>query len=268
MNNWEFPQIINDLVKKGQPFVVATVVRTKGSSLGKPGFKEIISESGEVIYGTLGSACPDSTIVQQAKEVLNSGIPKTVKVFLEDAKESVKGMMENREDEIHVETNCGGIMDIYLEPYKRNERLVLIGQAGKDEIEDNLVTLGKSIGMSVTVIDSNPILNSEPDEVVDPLNLPVSDFKFREDDYVVVLTKGAKDLPTLEAISRHKVKYVGLMASKKRIKTDFEALEAKGIPKSFLSSIHAPIGLDIGAVTPSEISLSIISEMISSRRKE
>jgi xanthine dehydrogenase accessory factor len=188
-------------------------------------------------------------------------------VFLEDAKDSIKGMVESREDEIHVETNCGGIMDIYLEPYKRNERLVIVGQGGRDEIEDSLVSMGKSIGMSVTVIDPNPMLSSKPDVIIDAVNSPIGEFEFRDDDFVVVLTKGTRDLPVLEAISKHRVKYVGLLASKKRIKTDLEALEAKGVSREFIDSIHAPIGMDIGAILPSEISLSIISEVVSLRRK-
>ncbi len=268
MNNWEFSQVISELVKKSEPFVVATVVRVSGSSIGKPGFKEVISSNGDVIYGTLGGACPDSAIVEKAKEALKSGSARTIKVFLEDAKETLVGMAKNNEDEIHVETNCGGIMDIYLEPYKRNERLVIVGQGGRDEIEDTLVSLGKSIGMSVTVIDPNPMMNSKPDELVDPVNSPMNEFVFQEDDFVVVLTKGTRDIQVLESISRHKVKYVGLLASKKRIRTDLDALEASGVSAEFLKSIHAPIGLDIGAITPSEISLSIISEIVSIRRKE
>ncbi len=267
VNNREYPQIVSELVNRGEEFVVATVVRVSGSSIGKPGFKEVISSDGKVIYGTLGGACPDSAIVERAMDALKKGEAKTIKVFLEDAKDTILGMSKGNDDEIHVETNCGGVMDIFLEPFKRNERLVIIGQGGRDEIEDSLVSLGKSIGMDVIVIDPNPMLNSKPDEVVDPLNTPIADFNFNDEDFVVVLTKGSKDVQVIEAVSRHKVRYIGLLASKKRIREDFEALESKGISKEYLKSIHAPIGLGIGAVTPQEISLSIVSEIVAERRK-
>ncbi|EQB64481.1 MAG: hypothetical protein AMDU3_IPLC00004G0059 [Thermoplasmatales archaeon I-plasma] len=267
VNNREYPQIVSELVNRGEEFVVATVVRVSGSSIGKPGFKEVISSDGKIIYGTLGGACPDSAIIERAMDALKKGDAKTIKVFLEDAKDTILGMSKGSDDEIHVETNCGGVMDIFLEPFKRNERLVIIGQGGRDEIEDSLVSLGKSIGMDVIVIDPNPMLNSKPDEVVDPLNAPIADFNFNDEDFVVVLTKGSKDVQVIEAVSRHKVRYIGLLASKKRIREDFEALESKGISKEFLKSIHAPIGLDIGAVTPQEISLSIVSEIVAERRK-
>ena len=267
VNNREYPQIVSELVNRGEEFVVATVVRVSGSSIGKPGFKEVISSDGKVIYGTLGGACPDSAIVERAMDALKKGEAKTIKVFLEDAKDTILGMSKGNDDEIHVETNCGGVMDIFLETFKRNERLVIIGQGGRDEIEDSLVSLGKSIGMDVIVIDPNPMLNSKPDEVVDPLNTPIADFNFNDEDFVVVLTKGSKDVQVIEAVSRHKVRYIGLLASKKRIREDFEALESKGISKEYLKSIHAPIGLGIGAVTPQEISLSIVSEIVAERRK-
>jgi xanthine dehydrogenase accessory factor len=267
VNNREYPQIVSELVNRGEEFVVATVVKVSGSSIGKPGFKEVISSDGKVIYGTLGGACPDSAIVERAMDALKKGEAKTIKVFLEDAKDTILGMSKGNDDEIHVETNCGGVMDIFLEPFKRNERLVIIGQGGRDEIEDSLVSLGKSIGMDVIVIDPNPMLNSKPDEVVDPLNTPIADFNFNDEDFVVVLTKGSKDVQVIEAVSRHKVRYIGLLASKKRIREDFEALESKGISKEYLKSIHAPIGLGIGAVTPQEISLSIVSEIVAERRK-
>lgn len=267
MNNREYHEVISELVKEGEEFVVATVVRVSGSSLGKPGFKEVITSDGNVIYGTLGGACPDSAIVERAMEVLKTGNARTIKVFLEDAKDTILGMARNNDDEIHVETNCGGVMDIFLEPFMNNERLVLIGQGGRDEIEDSLVYLGKTVGLDVIVIDPNPMLNSKPDKIVDPVNSPIADFDFNDEDFVVVLTKGSRDVQVIEAVSRHKVKYVGLLASKKRIKEDIEALEAKGVSKEFLKSIHAPIGLDIGAVTPHEISISIISEIIAERRK-
>ena len=267
MNNREYPQVVSELVNRGEEFVVATVVRVSGSSIGKPGFREVISSDGKVIYGTLGGACPDSAIVERAMDVLKKGDARMIKVFLEDAKDTIMGMSKGNDDEIHVETNCGGIMDIFLEPFKRNERLVIIGQGGRDEIEDSLVSLGKSIGMDVIVIDPNPVLNSKPDKVVDPVNTPIDDFDFNDEDFVVVLTKGSKDVEVIEAVSRHKVRYVGLLASRKRIREDLETLQAKGVSTEFLKSIHAPVGLDIGAVTPQEISLSIVSEIIAKRRK-
>ena len=118
MKQFEFARVVADLVEKGQPFAVATVVKTVGSSLGKPGFKTVISKDGDVLYGSLGGVCPESALAATAKQTLASGQPKTVTVFLEDTEKSVGGAFRAKgDDEIHVETNCGGEMQVYVEPY-------------------------------------------------------------------------------------------------------------------------------------------------------
>ncbi|MEM0155213.1 MAG: XdhC family protein [Thermoplasmataceae archaeon] len=268
MRNWEYPEFISELVRKGQRFVVATVVKVSGSSIGKPGFRTVISSDGKVIYGTLGGACPDSVIIEKAKQVMSSGEARTVKVFLESTEEALKGVMINKDDEIHVETFCGGIMDIFLEPFFPSERLVIIGQGGRDEIEENLVRLGKMVDMQVVVVDPNPMIEVDPDISVNSAESPLSEFKFSEGDYVVMLTKGANDIPALEMLSHNKTRYVGMLASRKRIEADREILIKKGVPESFMESLHAPVGIDIGSITPAEIALSIISEITSIRRKK
>lgn len=267
MKNWEFPEFTSELVRKGEAFVVATVVRVSGSSIGKPGFRTVISSDGKVVYGTLGGACPDSVIIEKAREALESGEAKTIKVFLESADEALKGVAINKEDEVHVETFCGGIMDVFLEPFRPSHRLVIIGQGGRDEIEDTLVRLGKMVDMQVVVIDPNPSLDSDPDVLINSIEHPVGEFKFEGDDYVVILTKGANDIPALEALSRSSVRYAGMLASRKRIEADRSILESKGVPETFFESLHAPIGIKIGSVTPAEIALSIMSEITSVRRK-
>jgi xanthine dehydrogenase accessory factor len=114
----EFTSVLAKLTADGIPFAVATVVKTEGSSLGKPGFKVVISEKGEVLHGSLGGVCPESAVTDIARETMKSGVPKTVKVYLESVEESVAAVVKGRkEDEIHVETNCGGIMTIFVEPY-------------------------------------------------------------------------------------------------------------------------------------------------------
>ena len=144
MKQTDFAKTMANLVARREPFAVATVVKIEGSTLGKPGFKVIVSKEGEVVYGSLGGVCPDSAIVPVAERTMDTGLPKTVKVFLESVEDAVEGVVKSQtEDEIHVETNCGGTMEIYVEPYLSQQRLIIVGQGGKDEVEDALVKLGK-----------------------------------------------------------------------------------------------------------------------------
>lgn len=254
------------MVGRGEPFAVATVVKTEGSSIGKPGFKVIISGTGEVLYGTLGGACPESAIVPSAKKTMRTGSPKTVKVYLESVEDAVGAVLKSQsEDEIHVETNCGGMMELYLEPYLPPRRLVLIGQGGKDDVEDALVRLGKSLDFEVVVIDHSPMLGEQPDQLIKDLDFSVDKFGFSDSDSVVVLTKGGRDVEILQALSKFKLRYVGLLASGQRVRDDVAKLRESGVKEQFISSLRAPVGADIGAVTPAEIALSIMTEVVAEK---
>jgi xanthine dehydrogenase accessory factor len=83
---------------------------------------------------------------------LRTGSPKTVKVYFENVEDSVGAVVKGQsEDEIHVEPNCGGMMELYIEPYLPTQRLVVIGQGGKDDVEDALIKLGKSLDFEVVL---------------------------------------------------------------------------------------------------------------------
>ncbi|HYR04508.1 MAG TPA: XdhC family protein, partial [Nitrososphaerales archaeon] len=132
MKQREFTSFVDRLAQERESFVVATVVRVHGSSLGKPGFKAVISKDGRIVFGTIGGVCPESAVATMAQEALRTGRARVVKVHLEDARSALEGTIRNPDpDEVYVETNCGGTMEIYVEPYLPADRLVLIGQGGK-----------------------------------------------------------------------------------------------------------------------------------------
>jgi xanthine dehydrogenase accessory factor len=266
MKQTEFAKMMDALTSRGAPFAVATVTKTEGSSLGKPGFKVIISSSGEVLYGSLGGVCPESAIADVAKRTLRTGTPKVVKVFLESVENSVSAVLKSQsEDEIHVETNCGGQMEVYVEPYLPEQRLILIGQGGKDEIEDALVGLGKMLDFDVVVIDHSPVLTEQPDRLIGDKDYDLGSFDFASSDSVIVLTRGARDIGTLQTLSRFKLRYVGLLASRQRARENAARLREAGVSEQFVSSLRSPVGTDIGAVTPNEIALSIMSEVVAEK---
>jgi xanthine dehydrogenase accessory factor len=263
----EFTSFVDRLAERREPFVVATVVRIHGSSLGKPGFKAVVSREGRIIFGSIGGVCPESAIATIAHEALKTGQARVVKVHLEDARSALEGTLRNPSpDELYVETNCGGMMEIYVEPYVPADRLVLIGQGGKDDVEDGLVRMGKSLGFETIVIDHLPMLSEEPDVLITDLDYDLNGFQFAESDTVIVLTKGERDVPTLEVLSKKKVRFVGILASLQRVAEDVEDLKRRGIALGFIESLHSPIGADIGAVTPEEVVVSILADVIATKR--
>jgi xanthine dehydrogenase accessory factor len=263
MKQAEFAKRVDGLVEKGAPFAVATVVKTEGSSIGKPGFKVFISNTGEVLYGTLGGVCPESALADVAKKAIRTGSPRMVKVFLESVEDSVGAVLKSQsEDEIHVETNCGGALEVYLEPYLPQQRLILIGQGGKDDVEDALLKLGKSLDFEVVVIDHSPVLSEGPDLLIKDVDYDLGTFEFADSDSVVVLTHGERDVEILRTLSKFKPRYVGMLGSRQRVKDDVAKLRKLGVNEEFLESLRAPVGADIGAVTAAEIALSIMAEVV------
>lgn len=267
MNNWDFPKIAQDLIDSGQHFCVVTIVNVSGSSIGKPGFRMIISGDGKIIAGTLGGACPDSVLIEKSLEILRENEPRMVKIFLEDTKDALKGMALNRSDEIHVETFCGGIMDVFIEPFRPGRRVILISSGGKDEVEISVANLCNTAGFQTVVVDPSPDFSDTRSRKVTSDKIEDGTFKISSDDFVVVLTKGVEDLKVLKMLSRFSPRYIGMLASRKRFENDVKMLTADGVNREFLDSIHSPVGIDIGAVTPFEISLSIMAEIIETIRK-
>ncbi|MDA4124487.1 MAG: XdhC family protein [Thaumarchaeota archaeon] len=266
MNQGEFARVLSGLISHREPFVLATVVRIEGSSLGKPGFKALISKDGETLYGSLGGACPESAIANAMRTAISTGTPKVITVYLESVEKAVEATIRSQtDDEVHVETNCGGVMEVYVEPYLPQQRLFIVGQGGKDDVENELVKLGKTLDFEVIVVDHAPLLTEEPDELISRSDYDLSELGVGEADSVIVLTKGERDQEVLVALSKFRPRYVGLVASRMRAQEDIEGLRKRGVSEEFIGSIRAPAGADLGGITSAEIALSIIADVVATR---
>ena len=250
---------------KEQKVAVATITKTIGSTLGKPGFKIIISQEGEIVYGTLGGGCPEGPIVRVGLDVIKSQIPRVVKVFLEDAKTALgKISISDDGDEIHVETNCGGNMEILVEAYAPRPIFMVFGDTFNSPLERTLVNVGKEIGFKT--IEHNPLgACGQPDLVTTTLD--VDSIKIPEGAYVVLVTRGVNDTRLLEHVAKFKLNYVGMVASKNRWRATKEELLKAGVSPEFLDTVHSPAGLDINSVLLEEIAISVLAEIIEHRRK-
>jgi xanthine dehydrogenase accessory factor len=165
---------------------------------------------------------------------------------------------------------CGGEVDVYIEPIHQSEKLIIFG-AG--HITKALAPLMGSLGLRVTVVDDNPKMPEEDRfadiEVLLSEGMESYAEKISPDShaYIVTLTRGfSKDKAILERLIGKDFRYVGMVGSKKKIRTITEDLISKGIKKEHFSKLSAPIGLDIGAEIPEEIALSIPAEIISVKR--
>lgn len=245
---------------------MATVTKTEGSTLAKPGFKILITSKGEIAAGTLGGGCPEGPIVEAALEAIRTTDPRVLTIHLVDTESAVAGTVRSADpNEIWVQTNCGGTLEVYIEPMVPTRRLILIGQGGRDDVEAALVHLATRLGYEVIVVDPNPSLSEAPHELIRSSHVDAQKLGLGAHDAVVVLTKGERDADVLETLSRVPLQYVGLLASRHRAEQDRAALESRGVPASFRDALRSPVGLDIGGKSPEELAVSIMAEVIATR---
>ncbi len=251
---------------KDQKLAIATITRTFGSTLGKPGFKMIISEKGDIVYGTLGGGCPEGPIVRAGLDVIRAQVPKMVKVFLEDAKTALGKISVSEDgDEIHVETNCGGNMEILIEPYAPRPTLMVFGDTFNSPLERTLVNVGKEIGFRT--IEHNPLGACGQPEL-SSTTLDIESIKVPAGAYVILVTRGVNDAPLLKHLSKFRLSYIGLVASENRWYATRKELEELGVSDEFVESVRAPAGLEINSILLEEIAISILAQIIEQRRKE
>ncbi len=254
MSSIEFVQKMTRLSEQGVNFATATVVGTKGSSTGRIGFKILISNDGAIVHGNLGGGCSESVVVEQALEAIREGKPRTMSVLLEE------------EEKGGIGANCGGSMEIYIEPYVPESALVVFGGGGERSIAGPLVRMAKILNFNVTVVDPGASKEMYPEaDVVIPefADKAVNQIQFGRNTSIVIVTKHKYDEPSVRAVAGLNVPYIGLVSSYHRASALFkELIEKENLKVEDLKKIRVPIGIDIGAQSYEEIALSILAEII------
>jgi xanthine dehydrogenase accessory factor len=256
MSSSEFVEKMSDLCGKGENFATATVVSTKGSTTGRIGFKILIAQDGSILEGNLGGGCSESVVVEQAMEAIKEGKPRVMSVLLEE------------EEKGGIGANCGGSMEIYIEPIVPKNQLVVFGGGGERSIAGPLVKMAKILNFNVTVVDPGATKEMYPDSdriVPEFADKAIGQIRFGKNTSVVIVTKHKYDEPSVRAVAGLDIPYIGLVSSHHRASDLFkEMIEKDGAKEEDLRKIKVPIGIDIGAQSYEEIALSIIAEIVKS----
>ena len=243
---------------EGKNAALATIIGAKGSTPREQGAKMIIYEDGK-IWGSVGGGCLEAEVWQEAMKVMAEEKPRTVHFDLTGKEAEESGMI------------CGGIMDIYIEPLMPTPKVFIFGGG---HISLYLSKISVMAGFQVAVLDDRPMFANkerfpEAEEIFAeefPFILPK--LKIHKASYLVIVTRGhAYDQEVLEWALGTDAGYIGMIGSRRKIQTVYTNLKEKGIPEEKLKRVHAPIGLDIGALTPEEIAVSIMAEIIKVRRR-
>lgn len=240
-----------ELASRGEPFAVATVVRVEGSSSARRGSKAIIDSTGKLLLGWVGGGCAESAVRSEALKCLETGTPHMITIDMSD-------------ELLGVGMPCGGVMDIFLEPILPRPELLIIGHG---RIAESLSRLGSTVGFTVTISDPTADRASFPqaDKIVNE-DFELTETQIGSKTYVVIATQHKRDHLWLQKALEARAAYVALIASRHRSELVLEYLRTAGVPEDKIAIVHAPAGLYLGAATPEEIALSVISQIVALRR--
>jgi xanthine dehydrogenase accessory factor len=234
-----------------------TVVRANGSTPQRAGAKMLVFADGRTV-GTIGGGCYENDAFGKAREAIASGRGTLLHYDLNDDFAQENGLV------------CGGQMDVHVDPLAPAPHLYIIG-AG--HVGWHVGELAQTAGFHIHVLDDREkFANRErfprADElIVEPITEWLTQASLPASAYAVIVTRGHQaDLEALRALATRPLTYLGLIGSKAKIIRITDALIEDGLPPEMLNHVHAPIGLDIGAVTPAEIAISIVAELVAVRR--
>jgi xanthine dehydrogenase accessory factor len=239
-------QEVSRIKQKGGSAILATLVSVDGDFPKGESSKALIKTSGEKVGSLLGGVELEKKILREGEAQLKEKKPKVLVFRHEDRK-----------------------MEVLLEPVFSEPTVYIFGGG---HISEQLAPLAKKVHFKVVVVDDREMFANrerfpEADEVI------VSEFEkcfdqlnIDDSSYIIIVTRGhLYDGFVLEQAVKTNARYIGMIGSKKKIKTLYEILVKKGVSKETLNRVHAPIGLDINSETPEEIAVSIVAQLIKTR---
>jgi xanthine dehydrogenase accessory factor len=257
---------LNALKASGEPFAIATVVRTVALTAAKAGAKALIRRDGTLSAGWIGGGCARAAVLKAACAALNDGRPRLVSVQPGDALQDYGVTAGQRRDGVEFAKNMcpsQGTMDVFVEPVLPKPELLVCGAT---PVAIALADLGKRLGFLVVV--AAPAEDHARFAEID-IAIPGDDLtrSVGGERYIVVATQGKGDESALAAALAAPARHVAFVGSHRKAAALRRALAARGADPERLSALHSPAGLDIGAVTPEEIALSILAEIVQVRRR-
>ena len=237
---------------------LASIIRVKGSTPRHEGSKMLVRNDGTIL-GSIGGGCTEASVWEAAMKVIKEEVPQILDFDMTGREDTLEGLI------------CGGTMQVSIEPILPQPTVYILG-AG--HIGFAVAKIAKIAGFRVIVVDDRPAYaNAErfPDAdtivVEDPGDI-ISKLNINKVSYLVIACRGhLEDQRALIESLKTKAFYIGLLGSKKKVKTVFTNILKAGVSEEALKRIHAPIGVPIATDTPEEIAVSIMAEIIDVRRQ-
>jgi xanthine dehydrogenase accessory factor len=251
-----YEQIV-ELRRQGRRGAVATIVNVRGSIPSFKTAKMLVRDDGSIV-GTIGGGCVEADVWQAAREVMESEKPRTLTFDLNQDPKYDTGLV------------CGGTLEVFVEPVLPPALLYVFG-AGHVSI--NLCKVASNAGFELIVTDDRSSYSTKErfpaarEVHAMEFDEALGKFEPNEASYIVIVTRGHRDdMRILRWAVQTRARYVGMIGSKRKVIEIAKTLQQEGVPAHLFERVHAPIGLDIGAVTPEEIAVAITAELIAIRR--
>ena len=245
------------LRRQGRRGAVATIVNVHGSIPSFRTAKMLVRDDGSIV-GTIGGGCVEAEVWQAAREVMEAEKPRTLVFNLNENPKYDTGLV------------CGGTLEVFVEPVLPPALLYIFG-AG--HVAYSLYQVAQIAGFDITVIDDRETYANRErfptarEVIAEDFEQACGHLQISEASYVVIVTRGHRDdMRVLRWAVNTPARYIGMIGSKRKVITIYKELEKEGIPLAQFKDVHAPVGLEIGAITPEEIAVSIVAEMIAIRR--
>jgi xanthine dehydrogenase accessory factor len=258
--------LVATLRARGEPFALATVVRTLSVTAAKAGAKAVIRTDGTVSEGWIGGGCARAAVLSAAREAIGDGRARLVSLLPKDIfaeRELQQG--EEREGVRFARNMCPsqGTMDIFVEPMLPAPGLVILGAS---PVAVALAEIAPRFGYRVTVCapPEDQGLFADADRRIEGFALPATEEGHR---FIVVSTQGRGDEAALTAALTAEADHVAFVGSRRKVAALREKILAGGMEAERFDRLKGPAGLDLGAVTPDEIALSILAEILAMRRQ-
>ncbi len=236
---------------------MATIVQVNGSIPSYESAKLLVREDGSMI-GTIGGGCVEGEVWSTAREVMETERPRHLHFSLGQDAAYDNGLI------------CGGQLDVFVEPILPQPRAIIFG-AG--HISKSLSKIAGMAGWATTIVDDREAFANrerfpEADEIfADDYDAVFPNLIVNDNTYLIIVTRGHRDdMRVLKWAVGTTARYVSMIGSKRKVVSVIKELEKEGMPASLFERIFAPMGFDIGAISPEEIAVSVVAEMIATRR--
>jgi len=246
------------LRREGRRGAVATIVNVRGSIPSYKTAKMLVRDDGS-IFGTIGGGCVEADVWQAAREVMEREKPRTLTFNLNQDPKYDTGLV------------CGGTLDIFIEPVLPQAMLYIFG-AG--HVAHALYSTSQAAGFDTIIVDDRELYANrqrfpEAREVIaEDFDQAMARLSPTDSEFVVIVTRGHRDdMRVLRWAVQTPARYIGMIGSKRKTVTLFRELQQEGLAANLFDRVYAPVGLDIGAVTPEEIAISITAQLIAIRRR-